>query len=686
MFSVGNSFVHLQGNFLLLSHVSYDNFPGRKMNLQKKSISKLLLSGIFMAAFVFLCDIYFPSALNIEFTYLLVLILTFWLPGKRNTFDIAIAITCLIIIAYFLSPHTDIDRKWAIANRLLAIGATWAGAYVIIQYKISVESFTLNQERLDAMFKHATEGIIISNTRGEIVLANPRAEKQFGYEQESLKGVTIESLIPARFNQHMSHRKKFNAAPRARSMGLGFDLFARRKDGGEFPVEISLSTFKIKEELFIISFIIDITERKLHEATIQKVNAELLEKASAIQKLNEELEARVEQRTAELANANEALEQGNRKLQDEVFERSRIEEALRDSERLFGTIAHNFPNGWITVLDRSLRRIFIDGKELQELGINKDEYVGKTLREKKLLPVDDDVIDRLDKVFEWESANFDSDFGSGRTYSINTVPLPDAKGVVKEILMVVQNVTDIRKAENEIREALDKEKELNEMKSKFVSIASHEFRTPLSTILSSVTLVDRYEKPEDTEKRQKHIARIKSSVKNLTEILNDFLSLEKLEVGKVEAHREEINLIQFCEELCEEMQTLAKRGQRIIFHHDSHVIHADLDKQVLKNILMNLINNAIKYSPEDKEIELTTLVNPDFVELHIRDHGMGIPEEDQEHLFERFFRAQNVTGIQGTGLGLNIVKRYVELLKGTIEFSSHVNKGSTFIVKFPIEK
>lgn len=657
------------------------------MNVRKKLINRLFISGVLLAVFIFLCDIYFPFEFNIEFAYMLILLLTFWVPERRITFDAAIAVTGLTIVAYFLAPKTEAARNWEIANRLLSIAATWSGAYVIIQYKNSIESVSRNQERLDAMFQNATEGIIISNIKGEIVLANPRAEKQFGYEAAGLKGISIEALIPDRFShKHGTHRKNFNAEPKSRSMGTGVELFAKRKKGDEFPVEISLSTFKIKEELFIISFIIDITERKLHEATIQKVNSELQEKASAILKLNEELEIRVTQRTAELANANEALEQSNKNLQAEVFERTRVEEALRDSERLFSTIAHNFPNGWIVVLDRNLRRVFIDGKELQEIGIPREELVGKTLSEKELLPVDEKTMERLKKVFDWQSDTFDINFENGRTYSINAVPLPDTKGFVREILMVVQNATDVRNAENEIRESLRKEKELNEMKSKFVAIASHEFRTPLSTILSSVTLVDKYNNPEDAEKRHKHIDRIKSSVKNLTEILNDFLSLEKLEVGKVHAHPDTFDLLYFAEDLCEEMQTLAKHGQKIIYHHEGEEKNVFLDKQLLKNILMNLINNAIKYSHEEKNIELTSTISPQHIQLTIKDNGMGIPEEDQEHLFERFFRAQNVTGIQGTGLGLNIVRRYVELMNGSIEFFSQVNKGSTFIVNFPNEK
>ena len=413
--------------------------------------------------------------------------------------------------------------------------------------------------------------------------------------------------------------------------------------------------------LFIISFIIDITDRKRQEDLVAKAN--------------EELELRVEQRTTELAEAIS-------NLQAEVEERARMEEALRDSERLYSTMAHNFPNGWIEILDRNLRRVFFDGKELQELGLKREDFLGKTKFEKTLLPISDEVKAKFQKVFEWESSHMDIEF-EGRIYEVNAVPLPDIKGFVKEILLVIQNVTDVRKAEVEIREALNKEKQLNELKSKFVSLASHEFRTPLSTILSSASLAEKYSQSGDDEKRIKHFERIKSSVKNLTEILNDFLSLEKLEAGKLEVRPSQFDIVHFAEDLKEEMQTLTKHGQQIVYTHTGEQREITLDKQLLRNICINLINNAIKYSPEEKIIEFTTEINAE-IKISIKDHGIGIPKADQAHLFERFFRAQNVTAIQGTGLGLNIVNRYVKLLNGKLEYKSEENIGSEFTLHFSL--
>ncbi|MFZ2897318.1 MAG: PAS domain-containing sensor histidine kinase [Saprospiraceae bacterium] len=244
----------------------------------------------------------------------------------------------------------------------------------------------------------------------------------------------------------------------------------------------------------------------------------------------------------------------------------------------------------------------------------------------------------------------------------------------------------LRESTKEIQKALEKEKELSELKSRFVSMASHEFRTPLSTILSSISLLSRYTESSQQEKRDKHIQRIKSAVRNLTGILNDFLSLSKLEEGKIENQPFEFELQELCPEVIDEIQGLLKDGQVII--HEG--IHAPMlvhwDKRLVKNILFNLLSNAIKYSDEGKKIFLKERLEGDYLLIDITDQGIGIPEADQVYLFTRFFRAANAMNIQGTGLGLNIVKRYIDLVGGSITFDSQLNVGTTFTVCLPLNK
>jgi two-component system, LuxR family, sensor kinase FixL len=242
----------------------------------------------------------------------------------------------------------------------------------------------------------------------------------------------------------------------------------------------------------------------------------------------------------------------------------------------------------------------------------------------------------------------------------------------------------LKRVEGDLREALKKEQELGMLKSRFVSMASHEFRTPLSTILSSADLMIQYVKEEQQDRREKHFQKIRSSVDMLTTILNDFLSLSRLEEGGVEAVLEAFNIQDFCEEAMEEVQHILKKGQKLKLNHASKEAMVLMDKKLLKLILINLISNASKYSDEGTDITCTVQLVQNKLQISITDVGIGIPDEDQKHLFDRFFRASNVTHIKGTGLGLHIVKRYAELMQGTVSFKSTFGKGSTFTLNFDI--
>lgn len=243
----------------------------------------------------------------------------------------------------------------------------------------------------------------------------------------------------------------------------------------------------------------------------------------------------------------------------------------------------------------------------------------------------------------------------------------------------------LRLREQEIQESLARERELGELKTRFLSTASHEFRTPLSSILSSAEILDMQTQDLENQRFAKHIQRIKSSVGQLDGILNDFLSLSKLEERKVDVLAQPFCLHDFCAEIIDEMQGLLKTGQRFIHHEKNGPNDVVTDKKILKNILFNLVSNAIKYSPDGKTIECSASVVDEKITIVITDHGMGIPENDQPYLFGNFFRASNVENIKGTGLGLAIVKRYVELLGGRIHFQSREFVGTTFTVVMPAQ-
>lgn len=383
------------------------------------------------------------------------------------------------------------------------------------QRSISLES----EAGFRALFEYATVGIVVASARGIIELANPHAEELFGYRNAELIGKPLEVLIPKELGKkHEGHREKYFQRPKARPMGYGMDLYARKKSGEVFPVEISLGHYQLEGEMLAVAFVTDISARKKAEADLKRAN--------------EELEQRVTERTLELT------------------------------------------------------------------------------------------------------------------------------------------------------EALEREKELNDMKSRFVSMASHEFRTPLSAILSSLSLLERYTGTEHADKRDKHFLRIRGAVSNLINILDDFLSLDKLERGKTETEIEPLDIRKFAKAAVESLDGLLKAGQEIEYMHkgDESVTS---DRKILQNVLLNLLSNAIKYSDEGKRIYLFTEVTDTRLLVTVKDEGIGIPVEDQKNMFRMFHRARNSVNIQGTGLGLNIVKRYVELLHGTINFTSRLEEGTTFYLDFP---
>ena len=215
-------------------------------------------------------------------------------------------------------------------------------------------------------------------------------------------------------------------------------------------------------------------------------------------------------------------------------------------------------------------------------------------------------------------------------------------------------------------------------------MASHEFRTPLSAVQLSASLIEKYAEPFDSPNIRKHVSKIKNAVNNLTSILNDFLSLEKLEAGKVVPSFTSFDLVKLAEEITEEMQILAKQNQNIIYQHTGTSSAVKLDPNLLKNCIFNLITNAIKYSGENTFIDFNTEINNQNCIITVRDNGIGIPESAQKHLFEPFFRAHNTGNTAGTGLGLNIVARYVSLMNGKVDFESSDNKGTLFTISFPI--
>ena len=251
--------------------------------------------------------------------------------------------------------------------------------------------------------------------------------------------------------------------------------------------------------------------------------------------------------------------------------------------------------------------------------------------------------------------------------------------------MLREALAELERSKEELSLAFEKEKELNELKSRFVTVASHEFRTPLSTILSSVCLLDKYKQADDSKKVEKHVHRIKDAVEGMKTILEDFLSLGKMEEGLVRAHVELVGpeaIDSILRDLLEELETTLGTDQHVRFVN-TVAQEIRIDKKLIRNILINLFSNAIKFTPGAGEIIVRSYMEQGQFVISVADNGIGISDEDQQHLFERFFRATNAGHIQGTGLGLHIVSKYLELLNGSITIESALNKGTTVRIHIP---
>lgn len=248
---------------------------------------------------------------------------------------------------------------------------------------------------------------------------------------------------------------------------------------------------------------------------------------------------------------------------------------------------------------------------------------------------------------------------------------------------VISRTSELKAREKELERALGRERELNELKSRFLSMASHEFKTPLSTVLSSTEIIELYATTEQQPKRERHTKRIKAAVEQLTEVLNDFLSLSQLEQGDVQFNPRQMDLRAVLSTSIETSEGQLKPGQRVVMEVAEEPRTIECDPKLLRHVLVNLLSNAAKYSDPGMDIEIVAEQVGNHYTISVIDHGIGIPKEDQQHLFDRFFRARNVENVKGTGLGLNIVKHYTDLMGATVNFTSEMGKGSTFTILLP---
>ncbi len=501
------------------------------------------------------------------------------------------------------------------------------------------EEITRANQFLDSMLENIPNTIFIKDAKDlSYIRFNKAGEEFMGATSDVLKGKTDYDLFPKEQADHFTKNDR--------------EILQNRKgiDIPEEPVNASdglrwMHTQKIPvydvqgNPLYILGISEDITQKKKAEDTIIELNKNLARNVAELQ----------------------------------------------ESQRFYRTLAHNFPDGTISVLNPDMHYLFVDGRELAVEGLTSKELVGTDYLDRFPQEERNEIKNQLSEILKGKEVTFEIML-SGNYYILHGAPLRATETSVDEILLVKQNINKLKQAEENIKAALEKEKMINELKSRFVSLASHEFRTPLSTILSSTELIGEYiehvgQNPAlIKDKNIQHLKRIKSSIQNMVNILNNFLSLDQLEQGKTPTNPMEFDIRKFSVEMTDELQGILKKGQKINYSHNSRATLVNMDRNILGNVTSNLLTNAAKYSPENSVINYTTTVTASGLEFTVEDHGIGIPQKEQVNLFERFFRAKNTLNIEGTGLGLSIVKKYIDLLNGHISFTSRENEGSIFKV------
>lgn len=374
----------------------------------------------------------------------------------------------------------------------------------------------------------------------------------------------------------------------------------------------------------------------------------------------------------------------------DISDRKQAEEELRRSEAHFRQIFEAAPIG-MCLADVQTRQIL-------EVNSGWCDIVGYTAEESTTLNFDtisypDDLVQDIDYLQQAAQGELTS-YRMEKRYirkdtaliwtNLAVTVLHDRNGKPRFSLGMVEDITTRKQAEAEIWKALEKERELNQLKSNFVSMVSHEFRTPMTTIRTASELLQCYSQQLSDEKKTKYFGQIQSSIQHMLHLLDEVLILGRTEAGGLQFNPAPLDLATFCHELVEVSHLSANSEHTISLTCQGSCQAAVMDEILLRHIFTNLLSNAVKYSPQGGTIQFSLNCQDDLVTFQVQDAGIGIPEKDQQRLFETFHRASNVGRIQGTGLGLAIVKSCVELHRGKIQVQSRMGVGTTFTVLLPL--
>ncbi|NEQ78823.1 MAG: PAS domain S-box protein, partial [Moorea sp. SIO2I5] len=373
---------------------------------------------------------------------------------------------------------------------------------------------------------------------------------------------------------------------------------------------------------------------------------------------------------------------------EDITERKQAEEAVRHSEERFRAIIED-QTELICRLKLDGTLTFVNDAYCRYFDKDRSELVGKVFLP-KMPPEDEDIVTRNFRSLSVENPinTYEHrvllDSGEIRWQQWSDRAMFDENGQFIECQAVGRDITELKQAEADILNALAKEKELSQLRSGFVSLVSHEFRTPLTTIQSSAQMLQRYEQKLSPEKKQKHHDKIQHAVLRMTQLLDDVLTIGKADAGKLKFEPEPIDLVAWCQDILENIKINLGSKHNLMFISHGSCQDALIDERLLSHVVNNLLLNAIKYSPEGGTIKFELNCNSSTAVIQVQDQGIGIPTKDQEKLFESFERASNVGSIPGTGLGLAIVKKCLDLHEAKIAVNSEVGVGTTFTVTLPL--
>jgi PAS domain S-box-containing protein len=484
---------------------------------------------------------------------------------------------------------------------------------------------------LGHLIRSAPDATIVVGADGTIEIASDQVERVFGYAPEELVGQPLELLLPqATRAKHVVHRDRFFASPRTRPMGSGLELVGRRKDGGDIPVEISLSPLTLGERQYVSASVRDISERKAAEQARQRLQA--------AERLASE----------RLANAIESME--------DAF-------AIFDGD--LRLVMHNsqfralFPAHRETVAGLTLDDFFAIWEDSSSPRSSGSPAAAAELSHRPAL-------ERREMVLETKSG--------GRSYRVRMRPTPDGGMVV-----LVVDRTDDDEREAELVRA-------SAAKSEFLSSMSHELRTPLNAILGFAQLLHRDKRRPLDDRQKGMVEQILKGGEHLLRLIDDVLDLARVESGRVTISSEPVGVAEVLREVRGTLAPMAARAEITITLPPGDAAPASVvaDRTRFAQILLNFGSNAIKYGRRGGSVVFVVSSHGDRVRVTVTDDGIGIPEAAQAKLFQPFNRAGQETGpIEGTGIGLTITKRLAELQSGSVGFESKQGKGSSFWIELP---